>query len=362
MDTTDPDIYFDNEGICNHCSQFVMRLASRGYVSGRSELEWVRYADTIKRHGTGNDYDCIVGVSGGVDSTYAAYLCKQHGLRALLIHMDNGWDTEIAVSNIREASRALGFDYVSYVIEWQHFRDVQMAFLKSSSVDLEMPTDIGILATIYEVAVKHNIKYIISGGNLASEGILPIRWGYHRYKDMIMYRHIVRTYSSANLHKIPTIGLLKEAYYRLRYRIKTLYVLNYIDYNKDSAKEFLINNLKWKDYGGIHHESKITAFWQGYVMNSKYNMDYRRPTFSSQICKGQMTRDLALELLSPPAYNHEKVLDDMRYIAKKFGIEVKELEYFLSLPPKTYVDFPNSKFLIDLCYSFYNKHFNHRRV
>lgn len=362
MDTSDPDIVFDDQGICNHCTDFIKRLESRGYVAGASEATWAQYVEVIKAHGKGKPYDCIVGISGGVDSCYSAYLCKRHGLRTLLLHMDNGWDTEIAVKNIKSVAQALEFDYISYVLDWTEFREIQLAFLKSSSVDLEMTTDVAILASIYETAAKHNIRYIISGGNLASEGILPLQWGYHGYKDMKMYNHIVDTYSNVPIRNVPTIGLVKESYYRFLRKIKTLYILNYVDFDKDIAKQFLMDHLNWKDYGGKHHESKITAFWQGYVMYAKYNMDYRRSTFASQICKGQVSRDDAIESLKEVPYDEGKISEDKRYVAKKLGIDVVELDQYLALRPKTHVDFPNNKQLIQSCYSLYNRYLNRRRV
>ena len=362
MDTSDPDISFNDQGVCNHCTKFMIRLSERGYVRGESELLWKQYLEVIKASGKGKPYDCVVGISGGVDSCYVAYLCKEFGLRALLIHLDNGWDTEIAVNNIKSVVKTLGFDYVSYVIDWEEFREIQLAFLKSSSVDLEMTTDIAILASIYDTAAKHNIRYIISGGNLASEGILPIRWGYHSYKDMKMYKAIVRKYSNVPLRKVPTIGLLKESYYRFFLKMKTLYILDYVDFDKDVAKSFLSNNVGWKDYGGKHHESKITAFWQGFVMYDKFNMDYRRSTFASQICKGQISRQDALEQLKGTPFDPEKISEDKKYVAKKFRIGSDELDSYLALPPKTYVDFPNNKRVLDLCYDAYRKYFNQKRV
>jgi N-acetyl sugar amidotransferase len=362
MDTSDPHIEFDDAGICNHCTAFIGRLESRRYVKGDSEAEWLRYVEVVKAKGIGKKYDCIVGVSGGVDSCYTAYLCKQQGLRALLIHMDNGWDTEIAVNNIKSLATTLGYDYLSYVLDWEEFREIQLAFLRSSSVDLEMPTDIAILASIYEVAAKYGIQYIISGGNLSSEGILPLSWGYHGYKDMRQYRHIVRKYSKVKIRKVPVVGLFKETYYRLIHRIKTLYILNYIDFNKDEAKQFLIDNLHWKDYGGKHHESKITAFWQGYAMYTKFGIDYRKAVLSSQICLGQVTRDEAIETLKINPINLEKVDADKSYIAKKYGLSVSQLNSILAEPPRYYTDFPNQKKFIDFCYRLYNRYFNKSRV
>ncbi len=362
MDTSDPDIMFDERGYCNHCEDYLTRISQQTYQPGHSEKQWGFILNRIKEKGKDKEYDCIVGISGGVDSCYTAHLCKEYGLRPLLIHMDNGWDTEISVKNIKTMVEKLGFDYVSYVLDWQEFREIQLAFLKSSIVDLEMPTDIAIPASIYEVAVQHNIKYILPGGNYTGEGILPLQMGYHVYKDMKLYKHIVKKYSSVPLKTVPTFGLIKEIYYKFFKKIKKVYPLNYIPFDKDKARDFLIQNYGWENYGGKHHESKITAFWQSYAMPVKYNMDYRRTTYASQICSGQITREKALEKLKTLPYDETKIKEDKKYIAKKYGITLDELEHYLSLPPKTYVDFPNNKNLISFVYKCYNKVFPNKRL
>lgn len=362
MDISDPDIVFDERGYCNHCEDYLTRIALQTYVEGESEKQFEMIISRIKEKGKNKTYDCIVGISGGVDSCYTAHLCKEYGLRPLLIHMDNGWNTEISVKNVNTMVEKLGFDYVSYVLDWQEFREIQLAFLKSSIVDLEMPTDIAIPAAIYEVAIKHDIKYILPGGNYTAEGILPLQMGYHTYKDMKLYRHIVKEYSSVPLKTIPTFGILREFYYKFFKGIKKIYPLNYIPFDKDKARTFLMENYGWENYGGKHHESKITAFWQSYVMPIKYNMDYRRTTFASQICSNQITREVALEKLREPSYDVEKIKEDKLYIAKKFGITQEELEKYLSTSPKTYIDFPNNKNLISFVYKTYNKIFSNKRL
>jgi hypothetical protein len=256
----------------------------------------------------------------------------------------------------------LDFDYISEVLNWDKFRDVQMSFLKAFTVDLEMTTDIAIHSAIYKAAHKYNIKYIISGGNLSSEGMLPLTWGYHRYKDMKMYNHIVNNYSNASLKEIPTIGLVKEAYYRFISNIKTLYILNYHYFNKDEAKTILINEYGWKDYGGKHHESRITAFWQGYVMYEKFGLDYRRPTLSAQICNGITTREEALIILNKPPVEVNLIKNNISFIANKFQITDDDLKNILNSEPKCYKNFPNNKRLIDFCYIIYNKYFNSKRT
>lgn len=358
MDTSDEDIFFDNKGVCNHCKDFEAVINLPRYSKSDADNSLATLLNRIKRKGKNNKYDCLVGISGGVDSCYTAYLCKEWGLRPLLLHMDNGWNSDISVSNVKNMVNKLGFDYVSYVLDWKEFREIQLAFLKSSIVDLEMPTDLAIPASLYEVASKNNIKFLISGGNYSGEGILPLTWGYHVLKDSYLYKHIVKKYTTVKNKKVPYIGLWGEFYYKFVRGIKTVYPLNFTYYNKDEAREFLKKEFDWRDYGGKHHESKITAFWQSYVMPLKYNMDYRRATLSSQIVSGQVTRREALEKIETQPYLLEKIEEDKSFIAKKYNITRAEFDNYLTAPPKTYKDFPNQKPLIDFAYNLYRKLFN----
>ncbi|MCO5259293.1 MAG: N-acetyl sugar amidotransferase [Crocinitomicaceae bacterium] len=355
MDTTDPDIVFDNKGNCNHCGHFLDVLNHHKYKGVESDREFAKTVELIKKRGKGKPYDCVVGLSGGVDSSFTAHLCKEFGLRALLLHVDNGWNTDISVKNIKNMVEKLGFDYVSDVLDWSEFREIQLAFLKSSIVDLEMPTDIALLASAYKVATKYNISTILSGGNYSGEGILPLQWGYHVQSDMKLYRYIVKKFSSVKIKKTPTVGFWGHFFYKFIKGIKTYYPLNSYPYNKDNARSFLIEKYSWECYGGKHHESKITAFWQSYVMPVKYGMDYRRATFSSQICNDQITRIEALKQLKTLPYNEEKIIQDKQFIAKKYGISIEEFEKYLTMPPKTFVDFPNQHLFINTMYSLYFK-------
>ena len=358
MDTSDNDIFFDSEGICNHCKDFEKIISSSKLDKKIAEQQLKLLIEKVKSKGGNKKYDCLVGISGGVDSCYTAYLCKKWGLKPLLIHMDNGWNSEIAVKNVKKIVDQLKLDYVSYVLDWEEFREIQLAFLKSSIVDLEMPTDIAIAASLYKTANKYGIKYIISGGNYSGEGILPLSWGYHVLKDEKLYRHIVKSYSSQKIKKTPIVGLKGEIYYKFIKRIKYVYPLNYVNYDKDNARKFLKKEFEWKDYGGKHHESKITGFWQSYAMPTKYNMDYRRATYSSQIISGQISRSEALNKLKIISYDNKAIAKDKDYIAKKYGITVTELDEYLSLNPKTYKDFPNNRTQIEWFYNLYRKIFN----
>ena len=358
MDTSDEDIIFNDKGRCNHCLDFEVVLRDSKYAKNNSEEKLNKLLNTVKLKGEKKKYDCLVGISGGVDSCYMAYLCKKWGLKPLLIHMDNGWNSEIAVKNVKKMVDKLGFDYVSYVLDWREFREIQLAFLKSSIVDLEMPTDIAIAASLYKTAAKYGIKHIISGGNFSGEGILPLTWGYHVLKDEKLYRHIVKKHSKTKIKKTPIVGLKGEIYYKFIKRIKYVYPLNFTSYDKDNAREFLKKEFEWKDYGGKHHESKITGFWQSYAMPTKYNMDYRRATYSSQIISDQISRSEALNKLKIISYDNKSIARDKDYIAKKYGISLAEFDEYLSFSPKTYKDFPNNRNQIEWFYNLYRKMFN----
>lgn len=357
MDTSDEDIIFDEKGVCNHCKDFDTILKIPRFDKKNAEKNLTIMIDQIKQRGKGRKYDCVMGISGGVDSCYAVYLCHTWGLRPLVMHMDNGWNSEIAVQNIKNLVTKLEVDYVSYVLDWNEFKEIQLAFLKSSIVDLEMPTDLAIPATLFITASKNNVNTILSGGNYSSEGILPLTWGYHVKKDIKLYKHIVRKYGKIKNNKVPYVGLWKEFYYKFFKKIKSFYPLNLVEYNKDEAREFLKNEFGWKDYGGKHHESKITGFWQGYVMPTKFNMDYRRATLASQIVKNQTTREDAVEQLKHSSYDSEKIEQDKEYIAKKYGISIAEMNLILTSPAKTYKDFPNQKKFIDFVHKVYKKIF-----
>lgn len=355
MDTSDPDIIFDAKGYCNHCTNYLDTLSKHAYKPKISKNQWEAILNNVKNKANNKKYHCVVGISGGVDSCYVAHLCKEYGLNPLLLHINNGWNTEISEQNVQKIVDHLGFDYIEYKLDWDEFRKIQIAFLKSSIVDLEMPTDIAIAAVNYKIAVKYNIPFIFSGGNFAGEGILPLQWGYHVYLDTKLYKYIVKKYGKIKIKKIPKVGLYGSFYYKFIKGIKTYYPLNYIEYNKDLIKEFLTENYGWESYGGKHHESKITAFLQSYLMPTKYNMDYRRATLSSHICAGIISREKALEMLQNPIYIESQVENDKKFIANKLEISIEKFNSYLALPPKTFKDFPNSKWLIEFAYNTYKR-------
>ncbi|HNW96937.1 MAG TPA: N-acetyl sugar amidotransferase [Bacteroidales bacterium] len=354
MDTSDLDITFDENGYCNHCTDYFEKTAKLIYQGKSSDLKLEKLVKDIHKTGEKNKYDCVIGISGGVDSIYTAYLAKNLGLRPLAVHFDNGWNSELAVYNIEKTLKKLDIDLNTIVVDWEEFRDLQLAFLKASVPEAETPTDIAILAALHEVADKNKIKYIFSGGNFATEGILPKSWHYNA-KDIKYIKAIQKRFGTVKLKKIPTFGFQKEMYYKIIKGIKIIYPLNYVPYNKSEAIKILENELNWQNYGGKHHESLYTKFVQSYILPEKFGIDYRLATFSTQICSGHITRDYALNELKESPYNSQIVEEEKKYICKKFSISLEEFDDIMKLKPKSYKDYPNDKRKLEFIYKVYRK-------
>ena len=362
MDTTDPDIVFDPEGNCNHCNNYLENLVPQSYQGEKSDQKLNEIVASIMKSGNSKKYDCIIGISGGVDSCYTAYLAKELGLRALLVHLDNGWNSDISVRNIQKMCVALDFDYEAVVLDWSEFRQIQLAFLRSSLVDIEMPTDLAIPAALHQKAAQYGVKFILSGGNYVSEGILPLQWGYHVMKDMKLYNHIVKTYGTVKRKKTPVFGVRQETYYKLVKGIKSVYLLNYIPYNPEEAKRFLEEKFGCNYSIGKHHESRYTRFWQSYLMPTKYHFDYRKATLSNQICSGQTTRPEALKKLEDLPYLGLDVDKECEYICKKLGISEQEAIEIMKAKPLTYKSFPNGEKWINFTFKVYKFLFPNKRL
>lgn len=361
MDTTDPIISFDDKGQCNHCTEFIEKRSHYKYKGAESDRELERWITDMKAAGKGKEFDCVVGLSGGIDSSYAAYIARQHGLRVLAVHLDNGWNSEEAVMNIKNIAKKLKVEYESYVLDWEEFKDLQLAFLKASVPEADTPTDIAILSALHKVAAQYGIKHIISGGNFATEGILPKHWHYNA-KDLTYFNHIFKKFGKGKLRKFPTFGFRSEMYYKFVKGIKMVYMLNYVPFDKDEAMKLLEKELDWKYYGGKHYESKYTGFIQSYYLFEKFGIDYRRATFSSQICVGAIDRAKALEELKSKPYNDEKVKEEKKYIAKKLGVSLEEFEKILALPPHWYSDYPNDEKRLSFIYDTYRRLFKKEKL
>ncbi|MFN5633961.1 MAG: N-acetyl sugar amidotransferase [Flavobacteriia bacterium] len=361
MDTTDPLILFDQKGYCNHCTEFLDKRARHQYRGAESDESLKAIVAEMKQAGSGKEYDCVVGLSGGIDSCYAAYIARQHGLRVLAVHMDNGWNSEEAVQNIRTIAEKLQVGYESYVLDWEEFKDLQLAFLKASVPEADTPTDIAILASLHKVAAQYGVKYIISGGNFATEGILPKCWHYNA-KDLRYFNHIQKKFGTRKLRKFPTFGFKKEMYYKLVKRMKMVYMLNFVPYDKEETMAFLQKELDWKYYGGKHYESKYTGFIQSYYLFEKFGIDYRRATLSSQICAGAIEREEALKQLVAKPYDDIKTAEEKKYIAKKLGVSLEEFEAVLQLPAHWYWEYPNDEKRLSFIYNTYRKLFKKEKL
>jgi len=361
MDTTDPQITFDTAGYCCHCTEFLEKRAKHNYHGNESDLELDRIIENIRRAGRNKKYDCVLGVSGGVDSSYLAYIITRRGLRPLAVHMDNGWNSEKAVVNIKHVIRKLGIDYESYVLDWEEFKNLQLSFLKASVPEAETPTDVAIPAALHSVAAKYGIKYILSGGNLATEGILPKSWHYD-VKDLTYFNYIHNTFGSRRLKSFPTFGYKKEIFYKIVKGIRMIYPLNFVPFFKDEAVKLLMEKFDWRPYGRKHYESTYTRFIQSYYLYEKFNIDYRRATLSNQICAGTIDRRCAIQQLRSTPYNPEEIDKAKGYIAKKLGIDKDEFERIMCLPPKWYWDYPNDERRLSFIYDTYRRLFKREKL
>lgn len=338
MDTTDPDITFDEHGVCNHCHTYDRMV--REYVhegeAGKRKLEQV--VAEIRRAGKGKQYDCAIGVSGGVDSTYVAYLVKKLGLRPLAIHLDNGWDSELAVKNIEETLKRLGIDLYTEVLDWEEFKDLQVSFLKASTPDSEIPSDHAIFATLSNMAAKLGIKYVIVGNNVRTETHLPRAWSQGHF-DWKYIREVHKRFGTRPLKTFPHYGFF--TFYLRMLTQKRVPILDYVNFTKKEALRVLQEELGWRYYGGKHYESIYTRFYQGYILPEKFGYDKRRCHVSSLVCSGEMTREQALEEIKSPTYAPTMQEEDREYVVKKLGLTDDEFTAIMSAPKKSYWDYPS---------------------
>lgn len=350
MDTSDPLITFDADGHCSLCSNFLdkrQRIITATLENGPTLDEAVRI---VRERGRGRDYDCVVGVSGGVDSSYTCVIAAEHGLRVLAVHMDNGWDSVTAVGNIRNLVRILNLDYVSTVLPWKQFREVQLAFLKASVPEAETPTDIAIQRAVHHHALQCGVRTILSGGNIATEGVLPASWHYNardiRYANAILdAAHCPRRYFATQRY-----GVREEAYYKVLRGIKTLYPLNSIQYTRQGARDRLERDFGWQYYGAKHGESGYTKFIQTFYLYVKHGIDYRRATFCSEILLGKINRDEALAILETPPFNQEAFDLEIDYVCKKLQVPRAEMDAIIAMPPKFFFDYPNNAKMLGRIY------------
>lgn len=344
MDTSDPEIVFDREGLCNHCTDALDRMRTQLLPKSERERALAELVAKVRKDGEGKDYDCVIGISGGVDSTMVAYTVRKLGLRPLAVHFDNGWNSELATDNIRKTLEALKIDLQTCVVDWEEFRDLQLSFLRSSVANCEAPTDHAIFALLWRAAREHGLRYILTGSNIVTEAILPSAWG-HYAQDLRQIKGIHRRFGRVPLRTLPTISIPQYLYSVFARGIRQIPMLNYIDYNRDESKKILERELGWRDYGYKHYESVWTRFFQGHYLPSKFGFDKRRAHLSTLICSGQMTRDEALAKMRTSVYEEALLRQDTQFVLKKFGLTPAEFEAIVKAPSKTARDYPNHHFL-----------------
>ena len=341
MDTSDPDIRFDEAGVCNYCTDWLVRLKNETFV-GHPTQNLQTLVSRIKEVGRGREFDCVIGVSGGVDSTYVAYLVKRElGLRPLAVHLDNGWNSELAVDNINRALTTLGIELFTHVIDWDEFRDLQLSFFKASVTNIEIATDHGINAILHRMAAKHGIKYIINGGNIRGEGIYPKSWGWYNL-DLRHLRAIHRRFGTVPLRTFPQLSLGRFAWNTFVRGIRTTPILNYVDYNRIAAQELLQTQLGWRPYGGKHYESVFTRFFQGYILPRKFGVDKRRPHLATLVVAGDITRDAALRELEKDPYADADFESDLAFSLKKLQFSREAFDEYMHTPPRSHRDYPTN--------------------
>ncbi len=351
--TTDDTNYisFDERGMCNYCNYYYAAYNKLG--DANTKEKWLKEkVSEMKANRGSHGYDSILGVSGGVDSTYLAYWAKQNNLNPLVVHFDNGWDSELAVKNIEKICSKLEFQLHTYVINWEEFKELQLAYFKAGVIDIEVLTDHAISASLFRMAKKYKIKYILNGNNLPTEAIMPKDWVY----DKNDWRNIKDIYSKFGngkpIRTFPRTTFPEKLYNYWFLKLENLEILNYIDYDKEKAKQVIINELDWIDYGGKHYESIFTKFYQSYILPTKFNVDKRKAHLATLICSKQVTKNQALEQMKLPLYDPKEMQSEKQYVLKKLGLNESEFDDLMKAKPRDHSDFKNEKELWTMYFKF----------
>ncbi len=340
MDTSDPEITFDANGVCNHCIEFGAVTCQHWFPNEEGAARWAAIVEQIKAAGRGQEYDCILGLSGGVDSSYLAIKVHEWGLRPLVVHVDAGWNSELAVANIEALVKHCNFDLHTHVVDWEDMRDLHLAYLRAGISNQDVPQDHIFFASLYHFATKNRIRYILSGGNLATEGIFPKTW-HGSAMDAINLKAIHRKFGERKLRNYKTISFFQYyIWYPFVKKMRTVRPLNYMPYDKAKALDELEKTVGYKPYARKHGESQFTKVFQNYYLPEKFGYDKRRPHLSSLIVSGQMTRDEAMIKLAEPLYGADEFEVDIAYFCKKLRITRNEFDELLNAPAHRHDDFP----------------------
>lgn len=340
MDTSDPEIRFDANGVCNHCIEFETVTRKNWFPDEEGARRWADACEQIKAAGRGHEYDCIIGLSGGVDSSYLALKVREKGLRPLVVHVDAGWNSELAVANIESVVRHCGYDLHTHVVDWEEIRDLHLAYLRAGVPNQDVPQDHVFFASLYHFATSNGIRYILSGGNIATEAIFPKAW-HGAAMDAINLKAIHRKFGQRPLKTYSTISFFEYyVWYPFVKKMRTIRPLNFMPYNKAEAEAELERTIGWRAYGRKHGESLFTKLFQNYYLPAKFGYDKRRPHLSSLIVSGQITRDEALAKLDEPLYDPRELEIDLDYFCKKLRITRSEYDAFVKAPPHHHTEFP----------------------
>jgi N-acetyl sugar amidotransferase len=350
MDTTDERITFNERGWCDYCSDYYKNIQPHWHPDEKGEKMIAPLIAKIKKEGKKRSHDCLMGISGGVDSSYCAWLAKEKfGLRPLMFHVDAGWNTETSVHNINRIIDGLKLDLHTEVVDWQEMKDLQVAVLRSQVPYQDLPQDLAFFSALYNFAAKNNFKYIVTGANLATECVRgPSEWSYY-LTDMRHVRDIHRRFGKIPLKTFPTADIFKyKLYYRYIKGVRVVKLLDYVPYIKEKAVQEMADRFGWQRYGEKHHESRFTRFYEGYWLPQKFGYDKRRTYLSSLVLTGQMTRAQALERIAKPALDDQAVAQEFEYVAKKLDLTEDELRELFHGENKGYRDYKNNMFLITL--------------
>lgn len=340
MDTSDPEIVFDKDGICSHCNNFDVNLEPQWFPNDLGEKKLEKIISEIKSSAhPKSKYDCIMGISGGVDSSYLAVQLKKYKLRVLAVHVDGGWNSDLAVSNIKSVIDYCGYDLFTHVVDWNEMRDLQLAYLRSGISNQDVPQDHIFFATLYHLSNKFNIRYNLSGGNIATESVLPASWQVSAM-DSINLLNIHRKFGKVKLKNYKTISFFDYFFnYPILKKFVTVRPLNFMSYNKVEAVKYLVDEVGYRPYDGKHGESIFTKFFQSYYLPRRFGFDKRKPHLSSLILSGQISRSDALKQLASPPYDENEIIHTINYVCKKLQISPDELEKFMSQDLADYRDF-----------------------
>jgi N-acetyl sugar amidotransferase len=350
MDTSDSNITFDARGWCDYCNNFYTNIAPNWHTDARGAADIERQMDQVRKQGKGRDHDCLIGVSGGVDSSYVAHLAKERfGLRPLLFHVDAGWNSQQSVNNVEKLVDALGLDLHTEVVNWLEMQDLQIAFFRAQVPHIDTPQDHAFFASLYNFSAKNGFKHVLTGANYSTECVRePLEWHYHA-SDLRQLKDIHAKFGKRELKTFPLADIFKsKLYYRFMKGVRVMKPLNCVPFIKEDAMQLLVDRYGWQKYAHKHYESRFTRFYEGYWLPTKFGFDKRRAHFSSLILTRQLSRDEALVKIAQRAYDEETIAEDFEYIATKLNLTVDELRAIMAGPNKNYRDYANSMGLIEL--------------